>query len=274
MMDYMSVWKMRHPPFESTCDARFFFESEAHSEALARMLYLVSDRGMNMGAMTGEIGSGKTMLLNVLATRLRKDLYTTVQFPTAYFLFEQIVAEINQQLGGGSSTESSDKYRRLKEFEQLLNRKIRTAGKHLVLILDEAQFLRSECLDELKCLTNYNQQEPLLTILLSGQPELKEKLGSLPQIYQRLGMFYHLGHLRHEEVLPYLQHRLRIAGTDRLDLFTGDAIDPLFSFSGGCPRQINRVCKLAIDRACLMKKEQVDADMIRMIVRDIEMHFG
>ncbi|QHI70238.1 ExeA family protein [Tichowtungia aerotolerans] len=266
---------MRQPPFESNCDAQFFYESEAHGEALARLLYLVSDRGMGMGAMTGEIGSGKTMVLNVLGSRLRKDLYTTIKLHTAHLPFEHILAEINQQLrGSGDAPGNNDKYYQLKEFEGMLHNKVGAIGKHLILVLDESQFLSKECLDELKCLTNYNQQESLLTIILSGQPELKEKLSSLPQIYQRLGMFCYLKNLRYEEVAPYLQHRLKTAGAEKLDIFEEDSIDPLFSFSGGCPRQINRVCKLAVDRACLMKKDRIDAEMIRMIVRDIEKHFG
>lgn len=274
-MEYLSFWKMRQPPFESNCDAQFFYESEAHGEALARLLYLVSDRGMGMGAMTGEIGSGKTMVLNVLGSRLRKDLYTTIKLHTAHLPFEHILAEINQQLRGkGDAATNDDKYYQLKEFESMLHNKVGSIGKHLILILDEAQFLSSECLDELKCLTNYNQQESLLTIILSGQPELKEKLSALPQIYQRLGMFCYLKNLRYEEVFPYLQHRLKTAGAEHVDIFDEDSIDPLFSFSAGCPRQINRVCKLAVDRACLMKKERIDADTIRMIVRDIEKHFG
>ena len=275
-MEYQSLWEMRKPPFESNCDADFFYESEAHGEALARLLYLVSDRGMGMGAMTGEIGSGKTMILSVLSSRLRKDLYTTIRLHTAHLPFEHILAEINQQLRGkGDIKTGEDKYFLLKEFEQLLQNKVASIGKHLILILDEAQFLSTECLDELKCLTNYNQQEPAITIILSGQPELKERLSSLPQVYQRLGMFCYLKNLRYEEVTPYLRHRLKAAGADEnATIFDPDSIDPLFSFSGGCPRQINRVCKLAVDRACLMKKELVDADMIRMIVRDIEKHFG
>jgi type II secretory pathway predicted ATPase ExeA len=274
-MEYLSFLKMRQPPFESNCDSQFFYESEAHGEALARLLYLVSDRGMGMGAMTGEIGSGKTMVLSVLLSRLRPDLYTSVKLHTAHLPFEHILAEINQQLKGKRNVAPhGDKYYLLKEFEQLLQDRILSIRKHMILILDEAQFLSEECLDELKCLTNYNQQGSALTIILSGQPELKAKLSALPQIYQRLGMFCYLKNLRYEEVPSYLQHRLRTAGSEKLDIFHADSIDPLFSFSEGCPRQINRVCKLAVDRACMMKKEQIDADMIRMITHDIEKHFG
>ena len=97
---------------------------------------------------------------------------------------------------------------------------------------------------------------------------------ALPQIFQRLGMFCHLKNLTRADVKPYIQHRLRTAGAEGVNIFNDSVIDPLFAFSKGCPRQINRVCKLAVDRACLMKKEGVDADMIRMITSDIEKHFG
>ena len=274
-MEYLSFWEMRKPPFESNSEAQFFFESEAHGEALARLLYLVSDRGMGMGAMAGEIGSGKTMLLNVLGSRLRKDVYTTIRIHTAHLPFDHILAEINQRLRGeDEATHPHEKYFLLKEFERLVTNKVASIGKHLILILDEAQFLSTECLDELKCLTNYNQEEPVITIILSGQPDLKEKLRALPQVYQRLGMFYDLKHLSREEVAPYVRHRLKTAGTGKMDIFDEDCIEALYSFSSGCPRQINRICKLAVDRACLMKEERVTADMVSMIIRDIEKHFG
>jgi general secretion pathway protein A len=267
---------MRQPPFESNSEACFFFESETHGEALARLFYLVSDGGMGMGALTGKIGSGKTMLINVLESRLRQDLYTTIRLHTAHLPFEHILAEINSQLRDEAPSPDApqEKYYLLKEFKQLLENKVGSLGKHLILILDEAQFLSPECLDELKCLTNFNQKESVMTLLLSGQSDLKEKLRALPQVYQRLGMFYDLQLLRQEEVGPYLRHRLRIAGAENMDIFDKEGIEPLFVFSGGCPRQINRICKLAVDRACLMKKERVDVNMVRMIIRDIEKHFG
>jgi type II secretory pathway predicted ATPase ExeA len=274
-MEYLSYWKMKEPPFESNCDARFFYESEAHSESLARLLYLVADRAMDMGTMTGEVGNGKTMVLNAMTSRLREDLYTTMKLRTAHLPFEHIVAEINLQLRGkGSAALNDDKYYLMKEFEQLLHSRVSSTGKHLVLILDEAQFLSAECLDELKCLTAYNHPAPVLTLILSGQPELKARLSAMPQIYQRLGMSCVLKNLRYEEMGAYLEHRLKTAGTENTRIFSSNSIDPIFSFSGGCPRQINRVCKLAIDRACGMKKTQIDADMIHLIVRDIEKHFG
>jgi general secretion pathway protein A len=276
-MDYLSFWKMRRPPFEVDSDPQFFYESRAHGEALARLLYLVSDRGMGMAALTGEIGAGKTMVLSVLSERIRKDLYSVVRLVTANLPFPHILQEINTQIMGRKhpQSETPDKYHLLKEFEEILTERIVNRGKHLLLILDEAQFLTADCLEEIKCLTNYNQDQAALSIIFAGQPELKEKLRKLPQIYQRLGMFYHLGHLEREEVPGYLEHRLRIAGIEgNGKIFDPDTTDPLYDFSHGCPRQINRVCKLAVDRACLIKKDHISEEMIRLIIRDIEKHFG
>lgn len=273
-MDYLSFWKMRQPPFELHSEAAFFYESEEHGEALARLLYLVSDQGMGIGAMAGEIGSGKTMLLNVLTGRLRQDLYKTVRLHTAHLPFEDILAEINQQIASAPVNPAVGRYELLKTFEQLLKTQIEARGKHLVIILDESQFLSPETLDALKCLTNYNQTSQLLTLIMVGQPELREKLRALPQIYQRLGMFCFLQNLKQHEIAPYLKHRLTIAGAEDPHVFEEACIQPLYDFSQGCPRQINRVFKLAVDRACLLQKKKIDTQMIQLIIQDIHSHFG
>ncbi|MCF7849091.1 MAG: AAA family ATPase, partial [Kiritimatiellales bacterium] len=260
-LEYLSFWQMRHPPFEMEGDPHFFFESKMHGEGLARLLYLINDKSMGMAALTGEIGSGKTTLLRVLEDRVRKDIYSIVRIHTSALPFENIIEDINEKLRGAPTPEDApvDRYHLLKEFEHLLYGNVVNLGKHMVLIMDEAQLLTDECLDSLKCLTNYNQERQSLSVILSGQPELKERLRSMPQVYQRFGMFYHLGRLGYYDILPYLQHRLTIAGAERFDLFHIDCIPPLYEFSRGCPRQINRVCKLAVDRACLLKKDEVDA---------------
>ena len=103
----------------------------------------------------------------------------------------------------------------VKEFESLLDRRIRPLGKHFILILDEAQLLDSKCLEEVKCLTNLNQDgRHCLTIILAGQPELRENVRLMPQIYQRLGIVFHLLYLNRDELEPYVTHtavRRRIA---------------------------------------------------------------
>ena len=281
-MDYLEFWKLRQAPFEMDSDPSFFFESRAHGEALARLLYLVADQGMGMGMLTGEIGAGKTITLSVLKNRLRRDLYQVSYIRTASLRFSDLLQEINLQLREGpgqngppSVNGGTDPYRLLKEFEDLLDRRLRPMGKHFVLILDEAQLLDPKCLEEVKCLTNLNQDgRRCLTIILAGQPELRENLRLMPQIYQRLGIVFHLLNLSRDELAPYVTHRLSVAGSPRQDVFEDACLDELYVFSGGCPRQVNRICKLAVDRACLLQKTMVDADMVRMIIADIRKYFG
>ena len=275
MIDYAEFWNLNRRPFEADANPAFFFESRGHGEALARLMYLVSDEGMNMGALTGEIGSGKTMTLAVLVERLPRDHCTVVRIPSAHLRFPDLLQEALSQLCGRAPQPGADPYLLGKEFERALEERIVAPGRHLLLMLDEAQFLADDCLEPLKCLTNLNVAgRPALTVLLSGQPDLRERLRGLPQVFQRLGMFYHLELLRFDEVAAYLTHRLRVAGATHTDVFDPECVQALYDFSRGCPRQINRVCKLAVDRACLMQQSRITSQTVRAIVDDIGRHFG
>ncbi len=277
MINCLDFWKLVRPPFDAATDPAFFFESDAHGEALARLFYFVSDRSMGLAALTGEIGSGKTMTLQVLLNRLRPDLYDHAVLFTASGPFEAILGEINGHLRGDAAGSGvpAGRTAAVAEFRRLLREKIVALGRHLLVVLDEAQFLEPACLDELKCLTNpVDGGAPPVSLLLVGQPELKEHLRSLPQVYQRLGLIYHLRHLQRAEVGPYLQHRLNVAGSPRTDLFAEGCADVLFEFSGGCPRQINRICKLAVDRACLLQQPSIDVKILTLIIEDFKKQFA
>lgn len=275
-LEYLDYWKLERPPFESQADPEFYYESKTHSEALARMLYFVGDRGMGIGVLTGEIGSGKTLITRLLRRKTNSERYQIAYLPTASYAFREIVAEVNRQVQPGPDTAGGDagKYQTVRRFEELLQVRIAALGRHLLIILDEAQLLDPECIEELKCLTNLNGERHLLSILLTGQPELKEQLKALPQVYQRVGMYYHLGHLSARETADYIAHRMRAAGAPNPMRFDHRCTEMVHSFSGGCPRQINRVCKLVVDRACLKQKEMVDRDDVSMIIEDIVKQFG
>ncbi len=277
MINYLDFWKLAKPPFDAGPDPVFFFESRAHGEALARLQYFAADRAMGLAALTGEIGAGKTLTLQVLASRLRPDLYRQIMVFTTSGSREHVLAEINRQLRGGERAADSptDCAGLILEFQRLLRELIVARGRHLLIVLDESQFMDEACLDTLKCLTN-----PLtagvapVSVILAGQPELKAKLRALPQVYQRLGLIYHLGYLTREEVAPYVRHRLGVAQAARVEVFDADSVDLLFEFSGGCPRQINRVCKLAVDRACLLQQPAIDAGLLRLIIDDFDKQFA
>jgi len=276
MIHYADFWNLDRPPFDAGPDPDFFFESRAHGEALARLLYFSTDRAMGLAAITGEIGAGKTMTLQVLAHRLPPDVYRVITVFTAPESPAGMLAEINRLLGGAESAttgEGADALRR--EFHRLLSQRIMASGRHLLIVIDEAQLMSDACLDTVKCLTNpVETGGSHVSVVLSGQPELKVRLRAVPQVQQRMGLLYHLGYLPREEVPAYVRHRLAVARSGSLDLFDAEGLDLLYRFSGGCPRQINRVCKLAVDRACVLRKTAVDVGMVEMIVNDFGKQFS
>lgn len=276
MIHYSDFWNLARPPFDAGPDPAFFFESRAHGEALARLLYFSLDRSMGLAAITGEIGAGKTMTLQVLARRLPPDVYRIVTVFTAPQSPTGMLAAINRQIAGVEPEAAEADFDALRrEFHRLLNRHIVASERHLLLVIDEAQLMSEACLDAVKCLTNpLGSGGACVSVVLSGQPELKSRLRALPQVYQRMGLIFHLGYLPREEVPAYVRHRLNVAQAGSLEVFNAEGIDLLYTFSGGCPRQINRVCKLAVDRACLLRKTEIDAGMLRMIIDDFEKQFS
>jgi len=273
-INYLDFWKLSSPPFELQADSRFFYKSRTHGEALARMLYLVSDKGMGMGVLTGEIGSGKTLIIRMLRDRVARDRYQVVYVPTAGYPFENLLEEILYQITGQQGDlNPSSSYRLMKQLEDLLHSRIEKLGRHLLIILDEAQLLSGECIEEIKCLTNLNQDKKLVSVILAGQPELWDSIKNMPQVAQRIGMYYHLNNLSEDEIIEYIRHRLDVAGADDSDCFEDGSEKLIYDFSHGCPRQINKICKLVVDRSCLLKRKKVGIDMVEMIIDDVRKHF-
>jgi len=255
-------------PFEADADSRFFFESDPHGEALARLVYVAEDSGMGLAVLTGEIGSGKTMLLQTLLGKLPSDTYTILSVLTANFSFEDLLqALLDQATRHPSSRDLSpglgaSKYALIKSFEDYVWHKVHRLGKHLIICLDEAHFLHQDTLEELKCLTNINRIAPkALTIIFSGQPEIKDTLRSLPQFYQRVGLFFHLNFLTCSEIMPFIQFRLKAAGCHQIGLFDKDAVPLIFDVSKGCPRIVVRLCKIAYDRFVSLNLSTIDVDL-------------
>lgn len=273
MLDYLDFWKLTRPPFDAGPDPAFFFESRAHGEALARLEYFATDQTMGLAAVTGEIGAGKTMTLQVFMNRLRPDVFRPVMIFTAPESPAGLLAEINRQMGGAGVP--SDRDGLTLEFQRLLREKLVAVGRKLLIVLDEAQLMDEACLDAVKCLTNpiASGISPV-SVILSGQPELKARLRALPQVYQRCGLIYNLGYLDRDEVPAYVRHRLAVSQAASVEVFDTAGFDLLHDFSKGCPRQINRICKLAVDRACLLRQTTVDDTMLRMIISDFEKHFA
>ncbi|HUI93244.1 MAG TPA: AAA family ATPase [Chitinivibrionales bacterium] len=282
-MGYLKFWKLKEKPFEELCNTRFFFESDDHREALDRMLYVVNDRNMNMGLLTGEVGCGKTITKSVFESSLPKQHFEVIGFENSNFTFLDILYDIvtrttfREARLDLSSEEAQatrdDKYLLMALFKKKLEKLAYEEKRHLVLIFDEAQQMANEVLDEVKNLTNITSQtQNYLTIFFVGQPEMREKIRALRQVDQRIFLRFHLNTLDYNNTTKYVLHRLRIAGPENLGIFAAPALEMIFRATGGVPREINRLCKLALNYGFAQELPEIRGEDIGLILDDMRKH--
>jgi general secretion pathway protein A len=264
VLDY---YKLREQPFGATPGSRCLFLSATHREALASLLYGI-ESGCGFVAMIAKPGLGKTTLLFQLMNHLR-DKATTV------FLFQTITSSadllkaILTDLGVDQMPSS------LFEMQVRLNKHLieqARLGKRVVVVIDEAQNLGDSVLELVRMLSNFeSSHQKLIQIILSGQPQLAEKLASprLVQLGQRVSIFAFLEPLSSQDTKLYIDHRLRTAGyAFEVPLFTREALALIAQFSGGTPRNINNLCFNALSLGCAAKQKTINADTIREVVAD------
>jgi general secretion pathway protein A len=282
-MGYQKFWKLSEKPFEELCNTRFFFESDDHREALDRMLYVVNDRNMNMGLLTGEVGCGKTITKSVFESSLARNTFEVVSFENSSFTFLDIMYDIIKRASFRDArlalTEDAelpgrnDKYQLMNIFKKKLETLVYEEKRHLVLIFDEAQQMAPEVLDEVKNLTNITSEtQNFLSIFFVGQPELREKIRTIRQVDQRIFLRFHLNTLDFNNTTKYIQHRLRVAGRNNPGIFTNEAIELIFRSTSGVPREINRICKLVLNYGFAQELEAIDREDIELILDDMRKH--
>ena len=242
---YNEYFGFKKAPFSLAPDPPYLYMSELHREALAHLIYgIKSDGGFVL--LTGEVGTGKTTVCRCLLEQVPEN--TEIAFIlNPKLTVEELLAVICDEFG----IRYPEGNKSIKVFVDLINAHlldITVRGKKAVLIIDEAQNLGADVLEQLRLLTNLetNQQKLLQTILL-GQPELKDKLSTpeLRQLSQRITALYHLGPLSKKEAAAYVTHRLVIAGSQK-QLFAPSTISKLYHLSGGVPRLINVLCDRAL----------------------------
>ena len=242
---YQEFFGLHEKPFSIAPDPRYLYMTEQHREALAHLLFGVGDEG-GFILLTGEVGTGKTTICRSLLNRLPDN--TDVAFIVNPRLS---VDELLQSICDDFSIAYPDNAS-IKDLVDALNQFLLNAyasGKNIILIIDEAQNLADEVLEQLRLLTNLETNEKkLLQLILLGQPELSEKLAqkNLRQLAQRVTARFHLKPLSESETIAYIQHRLYVAGY-RGELFSKSAFKCIHSQSGGVPRLVNVIC----DRAML-----------------------
>jgi general secretion pathway protein A len=260
---YEKFYGLEEPPFNLTPDSRFLFLSHRHSEALAAMLYGVRER-KGFTLLTGEIGSGKTMLCRYLVKELEEEGTRVALILDSYVNELELLLSVSQELRNDASLAPVRKtlidglYRYLVEQHK--------AGRNVVVIIDEAQNLTDSVLEQIRLLGNLETEETkLLQIVLVGQPELQKTIQSakLEQLNQRIAVRYHLRPFGPDEVEPYIQHRLRVAGSKAPVQFSAKAIELIYEYTGGVPRKINLMCDRALLSGYVASTFQIDEAVIR-----------
>jgi general secretion pathway protein A len=252
-------WGLRRPPFTLNPDARFLFESAAHREGLARLLFAVRELRGGITLLTGEIGCGKTTLCRTFLRLLPEKRYQAAFLVHPTLPVGQLLASILREFGA--------KRARGGKSEQVAALHTLLFGLHAkslvpVLLVDEAQLLDRPRLEELRLLTNLEtSEEKLLHLILIGQPELSRRVSRFPELAQRIVMRAHLRPLTLDETGRYLEHRLRVAGASQ-PIFTSSAVGAIYQRSRGVPRLINLVASHALFLAAAATRPQVDASAV------------
>ena len=275
MSSLLNHWKLHERPFELITDRRFFFQSQEHREALARLRYLVNERTMYAGLLSGEIGCGKSITGRVFAGDLDPTQFAVVVFENAHFRFADHMRYLATQLGVdakriASARTAAQVYELVRELLVGLGD---GRGRHLVLVFDEAQDLRSDTLADLKRLLNFNDDGlGRLTLIFLGQPELRERIRSHAPLDQRISLRFHLEGMSTADCQHYLEHRLRTAGHPSGLIFSTAAHALIASAGRGVPRELNRIAKLALEAARNAQSSTIEEAHVAAVVDDLELH--
>ena len=263
---YEKFYGLNEKPFQILSDPAYLFMSKAHESAYTHLEYgILENKGFVV--ITGEIGSGKTTLINYLLEKIEGNIQTALINNTLVKpgnLIKMLCQDFEIEIKGLDETEL------LTAFYQFLIEQY-SKRKRVILIIDEAQNLSTDALEEVRMLSNYEMdKQHLFQVILVGQPELRLKLQrkSLEQLAQRVSVHYHISGLDPEEVEAYIKYRLKIAGAKSQDIFLEDALTAIYSYSRGIPRLINILCDTALVYGFADGLKEIDREIIDSIIRE------
>jgi general secretion pathway protein A len=265
---YNDFYGFTEAPFSITPDPRFLFFSDKHREAYNHILFGIRER-KGFIQITGEVGAGKTTVCRAILRELGPTYKTALILNptmTSTQLFRAVLAEL------GLKAAKKDRASCLDALNKFLLEEA-GRGNDVVLLIDEAQDLETELLEQVRLLSNLEtDQRKLLQIVLIGQPELRERLNErgLTQLRQRITVRYHLPPLSRDEMERYIAHRLRTAGSNGRPTFTRWALRAIHRYSGGIPRLVNAVCDKALLYGFVNQTDHLDARSIRQAIRELE----
>jgi general secretion pathway protein A len=265
---YLEYYGLTEPPFDITPNPRFLFYSPKHREAFNHLLYGIRER-KGFVQMTGEVGAGKTTLCRAVLEQL-DDRYATALILNPVMSANELVKAIALEFG--LKVKGLDRLDTLAVINEFLLKQVER-GKEAVLIIDEAQDLTDELLEQVRLLSNLEtDNRKLVQIILFGQPELRGRLNNprLRQLRQRITVRYHLPPLQRQEVVEYVRHRLHVSGGNGTPYFTGPALWRVHHYSQGIPRLVNAVCDKALLAGYVRQSKRIDFRMVGQAVRELE----
>ena len=264
----MEYYGLTEPPFSITPNPRFLYYSAKHREALNHMLYGIRER-KGFVQITGEVGAGKSTLCRALLSQLGKN-YSTALILNPILDADQLMRAIATEFG--LDVRGLDRLEILDEINLFLLRQVEE-NREVVLIIDEAQNLTHELLEQVRLLSNLETDDrKLLQIVLMGQPELRDLLNdpALRQLRQRITVRYHLSPLKRNEIGDYVHHRLAISGSKGGPRFTAPALWRVFCYSQGIPRLVNAVCDKSLLAGFVQQRGQINYSLVGKAIRELE----
>ncbi|RJQ53796.1 MAG: AAA family ATPase [Nitrospiraceae bacterium] len=265
---YENHFSLKHKPFDLVPNPDFLFLSSTHQKAITYLDYGIKEK-IGFIFLTGEIGCGKTTIIRNLIKHLDGSVRIS-RINNTKVSSEQLISMVNEDFG--LDTEGKNKIRLLSELNEFLIDQYAKKNQPILLI-DEAQNLTPDLLEEVRLLSNLEtDRAKLLQIILVGQPELKRTLmlPELMQLRQRINISYHIAPLTLDETSAYIRHRLTVAGNPDVMKLQNDMLEPIYRFSRGIPRLINIICDFALLSAYTEGRKEVTVETVREVAADLE----
>ena len=265
---YLDFYGLKENPFNITPDPRFLYMSAHHKEAYDHVMYGIRQR-KGFIELTGEVGSGKTTLCRSILSDIGRSMATALIVNpslTETQLMRSMLSDFGVEVSG------RDRLAYIQALNDFLLER-HHQGANVVLFVDEAQNLSPQAMEQVRMLSNLEtDQHKLIQMVLCGQPELKKRLArsDLRQLRQRITVRYHLLPLTREDVVHYIDHRLRVAGCNGGVFFDSSAVSELYKHSHGGPRVINAVCDNALLAGYVAQTRTIDGNCIKKAIRQIE----